>query len=49
MCGDSDTFYTDIENTLLQLRQAAGVDPDAARQWLDQQKSSGSYVIDIWA
>ncbi len=49
VCGDSDTFYTDIENTLLQLRQAAGVDPDAARQWLDQQKSSGSYVIDIWA
>jgi cytochrome P450/NADPH-cytochrome P450 reductase len=49
VCGDSDTFYTDIENTLLQLRQAAGVEPDAARQWLDQQKSSGNYVIDIWA
>jgi cytochrome P450/NADPH-cytochrome P450 reductase len=49
VCGDSDTFYADIENTMLQIRQAAGGDADGARQWLDQQKSSGGYVIDIWA
>ncbi len=48
VCGDSDTFYADIENTILQLRQAAGVDADDARQWLDRQKSDGRYVVDIW-
>ncbi len=50
VCGDSTTFYDDVEETVAQIHAAAeGVSVALAHDWFRQLKSAGRYVEDIWA
>lgn len=50
VCGDSTTFYDDVEKTVAQIHAAAeGISADLAQGWFRQLKSDGRYVEDIWA
>jgi cytochrome P450 / NADPH-cytochrome P450 reductase len=50
VCGDSTTFYDDVEQTVVELRATNNDVPlSEAQQWLQELKSDGLYVEDIWA
>ncbi len=49
VCGDAQTFYDDIQDTIVALGPGGAGDVDEAQRWLEERKSAGQYVIDIWA
>ena len=49
VCGDSETFYQDIEEVIVKVREHSGSAHEDAQAWLQEQKSTGQYVSDVWA
>jgi len=50
VCGDAEQFYHDIEERMIKLRTLdSATTQSTASDWLEQSKSTGQYVVDIWA
>ena len=49
MCGDATRMAKDVHTALLQVAETeGGLQPEAARQWLDGLAAEGRYARDVY-